>query len=193
MNTSPLLVVGLGNPGEQYKHTRHNVGFWLVELLAKDLGSHFKTKTTCNAEIAEGSQAGRKIVLLKPTTFMNKSGIAVVKAVKFFNIDTAHILALHDELDFDIGKVRLKCAGGHAGHNGLRDVHKHLGSDAYWRLRIGIGRPSHSNQVSNYVLQVPKQAERGQIEQGLEDFVQVWQYIVQGDFDTAMQVLHTQN
>ena len=186
-----MLVVGLGNPGEKYHHTRHNVGFWLVEQLAQRLNSNFKLKKPFNAEIAEASVFSRKIILAKPQTFMNRSGMAVSQLANYFNVPVQHILVLHDELDFQEGKLRLKFSGGHGGHNGLRDIHRMLNNADYWRCRIGIGRPPRNGNVSAYVLQPPSKAAQATIEQSLNDFLDIWPELVGGNFEQAMLKLHS--
>ncbi|MFN3629048.1 MAG: aminoacyl-tRNA hydrolase, partial [Casimicrobiaceae bacterium] len=138
------LVVGLGNPGPEYERTRHNAGFWWVEDLADALGAHFGVEKRFQAEVASARTGQGEIKLVKPLTFMNLSGQAVGALARFYGIEPAEILVAHDELDLTPGEVRLKFGGGHAGHNGLRDIDRHLNSRDYWRLRIGIGHPRHS-------------------------------------------------
>lgn len=144
-------IVGLGNPGAEYARTRHNAGFWFVDGLAAGAGVPFRTESKFHGELARISLGGRDVLLLKPGTFMNRSGQAVQALSGFYKIPPASILIAHDELDLPAGTVRLKAGGGHGGHNGLRDIHKVLGPD-YLRLRIGIGHPGDKNLVLNYVL-----------------------------------------
>ena len=133
------LFVGLGNPGPEYALTRHNAGFWWLDALAKELGLSFKSERQFSGHTAKGSFEGESIWLLKPQTFMNLSGQSVGALARFFKITPSEILVVHDELDIIPGEAKLRFAGSHAGHNGLRDIHEKLGSDAYWRLRLGIG------------------------------------------------------
>lgn len=152
MSSSDLhAIVGLGNPGAEYARTRHNAGFWFVDGLAAGAGVPFRTESKFHGELARISLGGRDVLLLKPGTFMNRSGQAVQALSAFYKIAPASILIAHDELDLPAGTVRLKAGGGHGGHNGLRDIHKVLGPD-YLRLRIGIGHPGDKNLVLNYVL-----------------------------------------
>ena len=145
-----ILVVGLGNPEAKYAANRHNIGFMILDQLARDSGISM-TKTKFKGMYGSGPVNGASAVLLKPQTYMNLSGRSVAPAQKFFNIDAADVLVVHDELDLPYGRIRLKVGGGHAGHNGLRSMIKEMGSNAFARLRVGIGRPVHGD-VSNFVL-----------------------------------------
>lgn len=147
---SRLLVVGLGNPGPAYASNRHNVGFMAADAIAeRHRFAPFRAKF--QSQLAEGSLAGRSVLLLKPMTFMNVSGQAVLAAATFFKIPPPDILVFHDEIDLAAGKVRVKTGGGHAGHNGLRSLHAHIGPD-YRRVRIGVGRPGSKDEVIDHVL-----------------------------------------
>lgn len=144
------LIAGLGNPGGGYQGNRHNAGFMLADVLAQRFAfSPYRSKH--QSQLAEGEIAGEKVLLCKPQTFMNLSGGSVAAVAHFYKIPPEHVLALHDELDLPLGKVRAKLGGGHGGHNGLRDIDRHLGQD-YWRLRIGIGHPGDKDAVHAYVL-----------------------------------------
>jgi PTH1 family peptidyl-tRNA hydrolase len=144
------LFVGLGNPGAKYAGNRHNIGFMAVDRIAEDHGfSPWRTKF--QGEICEGRLGREKVVLLKPGTFMNHSGQSVGEALRFFKLDPSEVVVFHDELDLAPGKVRVKQGGGHAGHNGLRSIHAHIGAD-YGRVRLGIGHPGHKDKVASYVL-----------------------------------------
>jgi PTH1 family peptidyl-tRNA hydrolase len=156
------LIVGLGNPGASYQQHRHNVGFMLVDAIAKyHHAGGFKSKfSSYHADVMIGDQ---KVMLCKPQTFMNLSGQAVGEISRFYNIDPTHILVLHDELDLLPAKVRIKQGGGHGGHNGLRDIDRHIGKD-YWRLRFGIGHPGHKDRVHSYVLEPFTIAEQADIQ-----------------------------
>ena len=144
------LVVGLGNPGEKYAHNRHNIGFMAADEIVRRHGfSPWRAKF--QGELSEGSIGDKKVLVLKPQTFMNESGLAVVQAAKFYKITTDNVIILHDELDLAPGKVRVKRGGGHAGHNGLRSIHSAIGED-YVRIRLGIGHPGDKDLVTGHVL-----------------------------------------
>lgn len=144
------LFAGLGNPGAKYAGNRHNIGFMAVDAIA-DGHSFAPWRSKFQGEVSEGRLGSEKVVLLKPYTFMNLSGQSVAEALRFFKLDLADLTVFHDELDLAPGKLRLKQGGGHAGHNGLRSIHGHLGPD-YARVRLGIGHPGHKDRVSPYVL-----------------------------------------
>ncbi len=144
------LFVGLGNPGAKYARNRHNIGFMALDRIAEDHGFG-PWKSKFQAEMAEGRLGGEKVLLLKPQTFMNRSGQSVGEAMRFFKLDSTDVTVFHDELDLAPGKVRVKAGGGHAGHNGLRSIHEHI-SNAYGRVRLGIGHPGRKEMVSSYVL-----------------------------------------
>ncbi len=144
------LFVGLGNPGSKYARNRHNIGFMALERIAQDHGFG-PWKSKFQAEIAEGRLGGQKVLLVKPQTFMNRSGQSVGEAMRFYKLDSTDVTVFHDELDLAPGKVRVKAGGGHAGHNGLRSIHDHI-SPAYDRVRLGIGHPGRKEMVSPYVL-----------------------------------------
>ncbi|MEX0308531.1 MAG: aminoacyl-tRNA hydrolase [Ruegeria sp.] len=144
------LFVGLGNPGSKYARNRHNIGFMALERIAEDHGFG-PWKSKFQAEISEGRLGGQKVMLIKPQTFMNRSGQSVGEAMRFYKLDSTDVTVFHDELDLAPGKVRVKAGGGHAGHNGLRSVHEHI-SPAYDRVRLGIGHPGRKEMVSPYVL-----------------------------------------
>ncbi|MBK7819724.1 MAG: aminoacyl-tRNA hydrolase [Tessaracoccus sp.] len=158
MSESPFLVVGLGNPGPAYAPTRHNVGFWAVADLADRYGSSFSLASRLRAEIAtvtlppSGDKPALKLVLAKPTTYMNDSGAAVKAVAAFHKIPADHVIAIHDELDLDPGRLRLKCGGGDNGHNGLKSLRAHLGTGDFYRVRVGIGRPEGRQPAADYVL-----------------------------------------
>ena len=144
------LFVGLGNPGSKYAGHRHNIGYMAVNRIADDNGFG-PWKSKFQGVISEGRLGGEKIVLLKPETYMNNSGQSVGEAMRFFKLEPQDVTVLHDEIDLAPGKVRVKVGGGHAGHNGLRSVHAHLG-DGYERVRLGVGHPGHKDRVPSYVL-----------------------------------------
>ncbi len=154
------LFVGLGNPDDKYKNNRHNIGFMVVDSIANEFPAFDGFRSKFQGKISQGRMAGQKVILLKPQTFMNESGLSVAKAAKFYQIEPDKIIVFHDELDINAGDVRVKFGGGNAGHNGLKSIQAHLGSADFWRVRIGIGRPSHRGAVSNYVLDDFSKAER---------------------------------
>ncbi len=144
------LLVGLGNPGAKYAGNRHNIGFMALDQIASDHGfSPWKSKF--QAQLSDGTLGGEKVVLLKPQTFMNNSGQSVGEALRFYKLTPADVVVFHDELDLAPSKCRVKQGGGHAGHNGLRSIHAHIGAD-YGRVRLGVGHPGHKDKVASYVL-----------------------------------------
>jgi peptidyl-tRNA hydrolase, PTH1 family len=153
------LIVGLGNPGRQYEKTRHNAGFLFLDSLAEELGYNWINESKFQGIFAQGKVANTPIMLLKPNTFMNRSGQAVGKLARYYKLQPEEILVVHDELDFAAGIVKLKKDGGHAGHNGLRDIIAHLNSNQFYRLRIGIGRPAVGKVVTDFVLSPPSKSE----------------------------------
>jgi len=153
------LIVGLGNPGRQYEKTRHNAGFLFLDALVEELGCSWSNESRFQGLFAEGCVANSKVMLLKPDTFMNRSGQSVGKIARYYKLLPEEILVVHDELDFNPGVVKLKKDGGHAGHNGLRDIIAHLGSKEFYRLRIGIGRPAAGKIVVDFVLSSPSKPE----------------------------------
>jgi PTH1 family peptidyl-tRNA hydrolase len=185
------LVVGLGNPGEQYKKTRHNVGFLFLEQLANEANASWKFDGKFQASIAECSLATHKVVLLKPETFMNNSGQAVGQLARYYKLQPEHILVVHDELDFAAGVVKLKQGGGHAGHNGLRDIIAHLGSSDFTRLRIGINRPNKGKSVADYVLSVPSKLDAFAIEQCFILAATHLPQLIAGNISQVMNSLNT--
>jgi len=185
------LVVGLGNPGADYVDTRHNAGFWLIDEIAADLGLSFRFEKRFNAEACRFKAQDRDLYLQKPQTFMNRSGQAVAALARYYKIAVEEILVIHDELDLPPGTNRIKQAGGHGGHNGLRDIVNHLGSREFFRIRVGIGHPGDASQVINYVLHKPSAADLKAIEEANRDTLAVMPLIVEGRIDKAMQALHT--
>lgn len=187
------LVAGLGNPGREYAGTRHNAGFWFVDALAEKLSASFASEAKFGGDVA---RAGA-LRLVKPMTYMNLSGRAVAGLARFFGIEPSEILVVHDELDLLPGKAKMKFGGGHAGHNGLRDIQAQLGSPDFWRLRIGIGHPRDTEltqqQVVDYVLKPPLAAQQADIDQAIRRALAAWPEIAQGDMEGAMMALHTTN
>lgn len=186
------LIVGLGNPGNKYAKTRHNAGFWFLDQLASQYGLGFRAEKKFQGEFAELLHNGRKILFLKPMTYMNHSGIAVAAVAKFYKIPVDHILIAHDELDLPVGVVKLKHGGGHGGHNGLRDMQS-LGSKNFWRLRFGITHPGDKDDVIDYVLQQPGKADRRLIDDAIDQAADITDLMLDGQMEKAMHQLHTKS
>lgn len=185
------LLVGLGNPGREYEATRHNAGFWWIEALARELNLNLVADKSYQGRVARTTLKGQPVWLLAPLTFMNLSGKSVAELARFFKIAPADILVAHDELDLPPGQVRLKFGGGHAGQNGLRDIHARLGTGDYWRLRIGIGHPGDKSEVSNWVLGKPAPDQRKAMEDAVERAIKAWPLLLEGEMEKAMQSIHT--
>lgn len=184
------LIAGLGNPGTKYDGTRHNAGFWFVDELARRYNGIFKVESRFSGECCKIDIAGSTVWLLKPSTFMNRSGLSVKQLSSFFKISPNEILIAHDELDILPGTVRLKSGGGHGGHNGLRDLHAQIGKD-YWRLRLGIGHPGDAKKVADYVLSRPSASDEIEIRRTIDDAADEIERIVIGDMQKVMNTLHT--
>jgi PTH1 family peptidyl-tRNA hydrolase len=185
------LLVGLGNPGADYLRTRHNAGFWFIDALAQQLGARFGVVSKLHAETAKVSIGGHSVLLLKPTTFMNKSGIAVVSALRYYKIAAEDMLVAHDELDLPPGTARLKFDGGHGGQNGLRDIMAHHGDGKFHRLRIGIGHPGHKDKVTGWVLGRAGAKDEDAIMASIGAAFDVLPLALSGDLNEAMKRLHT--
>lgn len=189
---SVQLVVGLGNPGAQYEHTRHNAGFFFVDALARQHAGSFTSEAKFFGQSCRIRVSGDELWLLKPMTFMNRSGQAIAALARFYKIPPEAILIAHDELDLPPGEIRLKQGGGHGGHNGLRDTIAQLGgSKDFLRLRIGIGHPGHSSQVTGYVLGKAPSSEQALIEDALQRALAVMPRVISGELNKAMNQLHT--
>ncbi|MGO3741534.1 aminoacyl-tRNA hydrolase, partial [Kerstersia sp.] len=171
MSAAPIrLIVGLGNPGAEYDRTRHNAGFWLADTYAADLRASFAVEKSFMGEVAKARVDGENVYLAKPITFMNRSGQCVGALARFYKLAPEQVLVLHDELDLLPGQVKIKQGGGHAGHNGLKDIQAALGGPGFWRLRIGIGHPRTlglAQQVADFVLHPPRREEQDQIDEAL--------------------------
>lgn len=185
------LLVGLGNPGPEYEDTRHNAGFWWLEAVARELRADLQPDRSFWGRCARINVEGRPLWLLEPTTFMNRSGQAVGALARFFKIAPEEILVAHDELDLPPGEVKLKKGGGHAGHNGLRDIHAQLGSPDYWRLRIGIGHPGVKSEVVHWVLKKPSPDQREALLQGIDRTLKALPDLLAGRMDRAIALIHT--
>ena len=192
MPVVPLkLIVGLGNPGPEYARTRHNAGFWLLDELARRFGATFRNESRYHAELARARVGGDELWLLKPMSFMNRSGGPVHSVAGFYKIPVESILVAYDELDFPAGVVRLKSGGGAGGHNGMRDIIAQMG-DGFWRLRIGIGHPGDKSQVLNYVLGRPQPQDERLILDCVQSAIEVIPLLLTEGAAKAMNRLHTQ-
>jgi PTH1 family peptidyl-tRNA hydrolase len=187
MTDIPLLIVGLGNPGAEHERDRHNVGYWLADLLA---GGGFSGDQKLLGDVCQVSLNHRKVRLLKPTTFMNRSGQSMRQTIDYFKLSPERALVIHDDLDLPPGTARLKMGGGHGGHNGLRDIIAHCGRD-FLRLRIGIGHPGRKEQVSGYVLRPPGRDELTLIMNSLDEARRAIDRLYIDGLGAAMKYLHT--
>jgi PTH1 family peptidyl-tRNA hydrolase len=187
------LIVGLGNPGAEYAETRHNAGFWFCERLADDLKTSFSRETRYHGWVANArlSDVTGGIWLLMPATFMNDSGRSVLALAHFYRILPNEILVVHDELDLPPGRAQLRFGGGLGGHNGLKSLTAHLGTQDFWRLRVGIGHPGDRNEVVNYVLKPPRKEEREEIDATLDRALLAWPQLAKADFSAATQKINT--
>jgi PTH1 family peptidyl-tRNA hydrolase len=186
----PLLVVGLGNPGENYARTRHNVGFMVADVLAARLGSKFKTHKRSGAEIVTGRLAGHAVVLAKPRCYMNESGRQVGPLAKFYSVPPADIIVIHDELDIDFGRIRLKLDGGEGGHNGLRSIAAALGTKDFQRVRIGIGRPPGRKDPAAFVLETFSATERAEVPTICEQAADATALLIELGLESAQNQVH---
>lgn len=185
------LFVGLGNPGPDYQATRHNAGFWWLDALARDLKVNLSPDKASHGQVGRATVHGQTVWLLKPQTFMNLSGRSVAALARFYKIAPEEILIAHDELDIAPGQLKLKHGGGHAGHNGLRDIHEQLASADYWRLRLGIGHPGVKSEVIHWVLKSPMPDHLQVINDCIARSLQAVPSLVAGDMARATMALHT--
>jgi peptidyl-tRNA hydrolase, PTH1 family len=185
------LFVGLGNPGPEYEATRHNAGFWWIDALARDRKLTLVPERSYHGLVARMQVGGQPVWLLEPQTFMNLSGKSVAAPARFFKIEPHEILVVHDELDVVPGQAKLKRGGSHAGHNGLRDIHAQLGTDDYWRLRLGIGHPGVKSEVISWVLKKPLKEQREAIEDAIARTLHAFPALVAGEMDKATLLIHT--
>jgi PTH1 family peptidyl-tRNA hydrolase len=189
MSNGIKLIVGLGNPGQQYRFTRHNAGAMFLETLCDDFHGELRPQSKFFGLADRITIAGHDVRLLFPTTFMNNSGQAVSAMARYYDIATEDILVAYDELDLPVDTVRLKSGGGHGGHNGVRDIAKALGSNEFQRLRIGIGRPT--GKGIDYVLGVPSKQDADALQHNIDDAIRILPLLVEGNFQMAMGKLHT--
>lgn len=185
------LIVGLGNHGVEYENTRHNAGCWFVQALAKQHNLTFRPEAKFRGLVSKLTINGGDYWLLQPLTYMNKSGESVKALADFYKIPSESILIVHDELDFAPGTIRLQHAGGHGGHNGLRNIIEHLHTNHFYRLRIGIGHPGNKHEVSNYVLNSPPRTDLEQIHHAINKGLDIMPIVFTGEIAKAIQVLHS--
>lgn len=184
------LIVGLGNPGPEYTFTRHNAGFWLVDEMAARWRAPWQSEKKFYGEVARARAPEGEVWLLKPQTFMNLSGQAVLALAHFYRIPPEEILVIHDEMDLPCGTAKLKKGGGNGGHNGLKDIQAKLSSPEFWRLRIGIGHPGERSQVVGHVLKKPTQEEMTAIDNAMSAALAIIDPFMRGDTQGAIQTLH---
>jgi len=187
----PLLVVGLGNPGPNYAQTRHNLGFMVADLLAARLGSTFKAHKRSGAEVVTGRLGGHSVVLAKPRSYMNESGRQVAPLAKFYSVPPADIVVIHDDLDLELGRIRLKLGGGEGGHNGLRSVATALGTKDFQRVRIGIGRPPGRKDPAAFVLENFTAAERPEVPTICEQAADAAELLIELGLEPAQNIVHS--
>lgn len=185
------LIVGLANPGKEYADTRHNAGAWFIEKIAEQYQKQLRAESKYLGLHALISIDGNPCHLLIPTTYMNHSGQAVRACMNFYKIPANKILIAHDEIDLQTGSIKLKFDGGDGGHNGLRDIIRHLHTKQFLRLRIGVGRPKLSNQVVDYVLNVPSKSESKLIHEQINQSIEILPLLIEGHIQKAMHKLHT--
>ncbi|MBY0468275.1 MAG: aminoacyl-tRNA hydrolase [Burkholderiaceae bacterium] len=184
------LMVGLGNPGAEYEHTRHNAGFWFIDEVARQLKTTLVPDRSYVGLVARVQLPEGPLWLLEPMTFMNLSGKSVAPLARFFKIAPQEILVAHDELDLMPGQMKMKLGGSHAGHNGLKDIQAQLGSPDFWRLRLGIGHPGVKAEVINHVLRKPPAAEREAIDQSITQALGALDLLIAGNMERAMLKIH---
>ncbi|PSJ79421.1 aminoacyl-tRNA hydrolase [Neisseria iguanae] len=185
------IIVGLGNPGREYEATRHNVGFWLLDELAWQWKTAFKEEKKFFGEVVRMSHPEGDVWLIKPMTFMNRSGQAVAALAQFYKIKPEEILVVHDELDIECGRIKFKLGGGNGGHNGLKDIQACLGTPDFYRLRLGIGHPGDKALVSAYVLNKPGAEHRQLIEDSVKKSIKSIPLLTVGEFEEAQRFLHS--
>jgi PTH1 family peptidyl-tRNA hydrolase len=186
-----FLIVGLGNPGSKYSQTRHNAGFWFLDALHNSVDSGFRSQSKVSSEICRARLFGRDCIFAKPTVFMNHSGQAVRALVDYYRVSVENLLIAYDDLDLPPGTIRLKKGGGHGGHNGMRDVFRHLDNTDFMRLRIGIGHPGFKDAVTGYVLSRAPADQEKLIMHTIGDAIAVLPDLLAGNVSKATKDLHT--
>lgn len=186
----PAVIVGLGNPGPKHAADRHNVGFWLVDELASGAGQKFREEARLSAAACQVQIGGHAVRLIKPGTFMNRSGHSVRRVMDFYQLAPGQVLVVHDELDLPPGAARMKQGGGHGGHNGLRDIIANCSAE-FPRLRIGIGHPGHRDDVTDHVLHAPGKAEHARIAEAVTESIRALELWFAHGYERAVHYLHT--
>jgi PTH1 family peptidyl-tRNA hydrolase len=186
----PLLGVGLGNPGPRYAKTRHNIGYMVIDRLAQRAGSKFKAHKRSGAEVATGRLAGRPVLLARPRSYMNESGRQLGPLAKFYSVPPGDIIVIHDDLDLDFGRIRLKLGGGEGGHNGLRSIATVLGSKYFQRVRIGVGRPPGRKDPAAFVLEPFAAGQRGEVPAVCEQAADATELLIELGLEPAQNVVH---
>ena len=189
----PALIVGLGNPDTKFLNTRHNIGFWFIDSLVDKLRIHFNDNLKKGFYDTDYQSDGRNIKLLKPMTFINDSGTPLKNFIKNKNITPSEIIVAYDDLDLAAGKIRLKFSGGSGGHNGIKDIIEKIGTKDFWRLKIGIGKPTHKDDVISYVLGKPSPDDKKQILEGIENIIQNSQDLLDGSYTNFMNNMNGDN
>lgn len=190
MGDDAALVVGLGNPGPKYENTRHNIGFMVADVLAGRVGGKFSAHKRSNADIVQARLDGRQVIIAKPRTYMNLSGGPVASLAKFFSVDPANVIVVHDELDLDFGTIRLKLGGGENGHNGLRSTSSALGTKDYLRVRMGIGRPPGRQDPADFVLKDFSATERKELDLLVAEAADAAELLLERGLEAAQNVVH---
>lgn len=192
MSSGIQLIVGLANPGKEYTDTRHNAGAWFIDELARQANLHLRPENKFHGLYGVARFDHQPCHLLIPTTFMNLSGKAVRACMTYNKIEASSLLVAHDDIDLPVGTVKLKLDGGDGGHNGLKDIFRHLNTKCFYRLRIGVGRPHHQDhEIVDYVLNAPSKADRQKIDTALQDAQIILPLLLEGQMQQAMQKLHT--
>ena len=191
MSNKIKMIVGLGNPGSEYEQTRHNAGFWFIDELAWQYKATLKEEKKFFGSVARISISGSDLWLLKPSTFMNRSGQAVAALAQFYKIKPEEILVVHDELDIPCGRIKFKLGGGNGGHNGLKDIQARLGTPDFYRLRLGIDHPGDRNLVVGYVLNKPSLEHRQQIDEAINKSLKAVPMLLAGEWEEAVRFLHS--
>ncbi|WP_370010541.1 aminoacyl-tRNA hydrolase [Nocardia cyriacigeorgica] len=189
-DSTPALVVGLGNPGPEYERTRHNVGFLVADVLAERVGGRFSVHKKSGADLLTARLDGRQVLIAKPRSYMNLSGRPVAALARFFSVPPTEVIVVHDELDLPFGAIRLKRGGGEGGHNGLRSVSQALTTKDYLRTRIGIGRPPGRQDPADYVLKPFSAPERKEVPVLVEQAADAVELLLRVGLETAQNQLH---
>ena len=186
------LIVGLGNPGDEYSRTRHNAGFWFVDAIAATTGANFRQERKLEGEVCDTHVAGERLRLLKPATFMNHSGRSVGKTINYFKIPSERVLCVYDELDLPPGRAKLKFGGGHAGHNGMRSMIEHIGAD-FWRIRLGVGHPGDKSRVVGHVLHRASSNEEEMMSDAIRHAIDATEMLIRKGEQAAKNALHSKS